>query len=104
MALLGWVMMGIAIWHFTVFLPDRFWGGIVGAFLGAVVGSVLAGLLFHAFDIPSQADTNILTVLEAVPGCLIGMGVIWLIGVRQEAAEEARGGARPADAVGRSAA
>ena len=35
MSLLVWVMMGIAVWHFTVFLPDRFWGGIVGAFLAA---------------------------------------------------------------------
>jgi predicted membrane-bound spermidine synthase len=97
MALLGWVMMGIALWHFTVFLPDRFWGGIVGAFLGAVLGSVLAGLLFHAFDIPSQENTNILTVLEAVPGALLGMGVIWLIGLRQEKAEaEASGSAAPA--------
>ena len=32
MAMVVWVMMGIAVWHFTVFLPDRFWGGIVGAF------------------------------------------------------------------------
>ena len=31
-----WFTMGIALWHFTVFLPDRFWQGIVGAFLGAV--------------------------------------------------------------------
>ena len=38
MGLLGWVMMGLAIWHFTIFLPDRFWGGIVGAFLGALIG------------------------------------------------------------------
>ena len=36
MGMLAWVMMGIAIWHFTIFLPDRFWGGIVGAFLGAL--------------------------------------------------------------------
>ena len=36
MALLVWFTMGIALWHFTVFLPDRFWQGIVGAFLGAV--------------------------------------------------------------------
>ena len=102
MAALAWVMMAIALWHFTIFLPDRFWGGIVGAFLGAVVGSVLAGLLFHGFDIPSQADTTILTVLEAVPGCLLGMGVIWLIGLRQEAAE-GRGPGR-LDAAGRPAA
>ena len=30
MGMLAWVMMGLAIWHFTIFLPDRFWGGIVG--------------------------------------------------------------------------
>ena len=33
--LLVWGMMGIAVWHFAVFVPDRFWGGIVGAFLAA---------------------------------------------------------------------
>ena len=37
MGVLAWIMMGLAIWHFTIFLPDRFWGGIVGAFLGALV-------------------------------------------------------------------
>ena len=37
MSLVVWVMMGIAVWHFTVFVPDRFWGGIVGAFLVAFV-------------------------------------------------------------------
>ena len=35
MGALVWVMMGIAIWHFTIFIPDRFWAGIVGAFIGA---------------------------------------------------------------------
>ena len=25
MALLVWFTLGIALWHFTVFLPDRFW-------------------------------------------------------------------------------
>ena len=41
MGLVVWVMMGIAVWHFTVFLPDRFWGGIVGAFLAAFLGGDL---------------------------------------------------------------
>lgn len=27
MAVLVWVMVAIAVWHFTVALPDRFWGG-----------------------------------------------------------------------------
>ena len=40
MAMVVWVMMGIAVWHFTVFLPDRFCGGIVGAFVAAFVGAV----------------------------------------------------------------
>ena len=34
MAMLAWVTMGLAIWRSTIFLPDRFWGGIVGAFVG----------------------------------------------------------------------
>ena len=45
MALLVWFTMGIALWHFTVFLPDHFWQGIVGAFLGAVLGSIVFGLI-----------------------------------------------------------
>ena len=44
MAALVWVMMGIAIWHFTIFIPDRFWGGIVGAFLGAVAGAIVLNI------------------------------------------------------------
>ena len=45
MALLVWFTMGIALWHFTVFLPDHFWQGIVGAFVGAVLGAVIFGLI-----------------------------------------------------------
>ena len=84
MGLLAWVMMAIALWHFTVFLPDRFWSGIVGAFLGAVVGAVLVGLAIHGFTIPGRDDTDIVTTLEAIPGTIIGLGITWLIGVRQE--------------------
>ena len=84
MGALAWVMMGIAIWHFTVFLPDRFWAGIVGAFLGSVVGAVLFGLVVHGFDMPSRDDTTVATVLEAVPGTLLGLAAIWFLGVRQE--------------------
>ena len=84
MAGLAWVMMGIAIWHFTVFLPDRFWAGIVGAFLFSVLGAVVFGYLIHGLDMPSQDDTTIITALEAIPGTVLGLAVCWLIGVRQE--------------------
>ena len=84
MGALVWVMMAIAIWHFTIFLPDHFWSGIVGAFLGAVVGSVLVGLALHGFDVPGNDEMSAVTALEGVPGALLGMGAVWLIGLRQE--------------------
>jgi hypothetical protein len=86
MAALVWIMMGIALWHFTIFLPDHFWSGIVGAFVGAVLGSMLFGLVVHGFTVPGQDDTNLLSALEAIPGALLGMGVVWWIGLRQERA------------------
>ena len=89
MGMLVWVMVGIALWHFTVFLPDRFWAGIVGAFVGAVVGSAVFGLLIHAGSVPGQNDTNLLTGLEAIPGAVLGMAVVWAIGLRQERAHPA---------------
>jgi len=33
MSLLVWAMLGIAVWHFAVLVPDRFTGGIIGAAL-----------------------------------------------------------------------
>jgi|SRR5215211_1302760 len=37
MSVLVWVMVAIAFWHLAVLVPDRFWGGIVGAFLAPSV-------------------------------------------------------------------
>ena len=53
MGLLAWVMMGLAIWHFTIFLPDRFWGGIVGAFVGSLVGAIVVGLIIYSVKVSS---------------------------------------------------
>jgi hypothetical protein len=84
MGMLAWIMMGLAIWHFTIFLPDREWGGIVGAFLGALIGAALFGLAVNGFTIPGQDDTHVLTALEAIPGALIGIAVVYAEGVRRE--------------------
>ena len=51
MGLLGWVIMGLAIWHFTILLPDRFWGGIVGAFVGSLIGSIVVGLIIYGVKV-----------------------------------------------------
>jgi len=84
MALVVFFIMGIALWHFTVFLPDRFWQGIVGAFLGAVIGSIVFGLIVQEASGKSLGDTDISTALLAVPGVAIGLAVVWMIGVRAE--------------------
>ena len=84
MALLVWTMVGLAIWHFTIFLPDRFWGGIVGAFLGALLGAILLGLLVSGLSVPGRDDTELVTALEAVPGAVLGIAAVYLIGARRE--------------------
>jgi len=89
MAGLAWLMMGIALWHFTVFVPDRFAGGIVGAFLGAALGAVLFGLLLHGFSAPGNDEIELYHALEAVPGALLGMGLVYALGVRSEKARAA---------------
>ena len=88
MGMLAWVM-GLALWHFAIWLPDHFWGGIVGAFGGALVGAVLFGLIVNGFSIPGRHDTHIVTALEAIPGALIGMGLVYFEGVRRERAHQA---------------
>ena len=87
MALLVWFTMGIALWHFTVFLPDHFWQGIVGAFIGAVSGASIFGLLTLAVSGKSVGDTDFVTALLAIPGVAIGLGVVWAIGVAPGAAK-----------------
>ena len=84
MGALAWVMMGLALWHFTIFLPDHFWGGIVGAFLGALFGAFLCGLIVNGFHIPGQHDTHLLTAAEAIPGALLGIAAVYFWGLRQE--------------------
>lgn len=87
MALLVWFMMGIALWHFTVFLPDRFWQGIVGALLGATFGAVIFGAIVQVASGKSLGDTDLTTALIAIPGVAIGLAVVWVLGVRTERAE-----------------
>jgi hypothetical protein len=94
MGLLAWVIMGLALWHFTIWLPDHSWGGIVGALIGALAGAALFGLIVNGFVIPGRHTTHLYTALEAIPGALIGMALIYAEGMRRERAH--RPAARPA--------
>jgi hypothetical protein len=82
MAALVWFTMGVAIWHFTVFVPDRFRGGIVGAFIGASAGAMVSGAIAQFALGSSIGDTDLATALYAVPGTLIGLAIVYAMGVR----------------------
>ena len=58
MWLVVWIMMGIAVWHFTVYLPDRFWGGIVGAFMAAVVSAAMFGFAVNGGTVPGATTRS----------------------------------------------
>ena len=45
MSVFVWVMIGVALWHLSVLVPDRFYGGIIGALIAAVGGALLTGYL-----------------------------------------------------------
>jgi uncharacterized membrane protein YeaQ/YmgE (transglycosylase-associated protein family) len=84
MSMVVWVMMGIAVWHFTVWLPDRFYGGIVGAFVAAFVGSAIFGFVANGFTVPGQNDTDIVQALIALPGSVIGLAISYWYGARAD--------------------
>ncbi|HZV72781.1 MAG TPA: hypothetical protein VFF79_03610 [Conexibacter sp.] len=84
MGMLAWAMMGLAIWHFTIFLPDRFWGGIVGAFIGALLGAIIFGFAINGLTVPGQSATHLLTALEAIPGTVLGLAIVYGEGIRRE--------------------
>jgi hypothetical protein len=82
MAVLVWFTMGVAIWHFTVFVPDRFRGGIVGAFLGAATGAMASGAIAQILIGNTIGDTDLATALYAIPGTIVGLAVVYAMGIR----------------------
>jgi hypothetical protein len=82
MAILVWFTLGVALWHFTVFVPDRFQGGIVGAFLGATAGAMVSGAIAQILLGKTIGDTDLATAFYAVPGTIIGLAIVYAWGIR----------------------
>ena len=68
-------------------MPDRFAGGIVGAFLAAIAGSVIFGLLVSGLSVPARDDVDVVTALIGIPGSLIGMRIDYAVGSVRESRE-----------------
>jgi uncharacterized membrane protein YccC len=92
MAVLVWVMIAIAIWHFTVLVPDRFWGGIIGAFMVAVAGGLIGGYLLPAPGLPADNPPGIDEAVFAAVGSVAALALSYAYGSRL-AARDAHGAA-----------
>lgn len=87
MALLVWLTVGVALWHLTIFVPDRFWQGIVGALLGSILGAFISGAIVQVLLGRGLGETDLITFFAAIPGFLLGIAVIFWIGSRAEPVE-----------------
>ena len=84
MAAVVWFTMGVALWHFTVFVPDRFRGGIVGAFVGAAIGAMISGAAAQIALGQGIGETDVATALYAIPGTALGLAVVYVMGIRAD--------------------
>jgi hypothetical protein len=62
----------------------------VGAFLCAIAGAVVVGLIANGVTVPGRHDTHIAQALLAIPGALLGLAACYLYGSRAGGAAEAR--------------
>jgi hypothetical protein len=84
MAAVVWFTMGVALWHFTVFVPDYFRGGIIGAFLASIAGAMVTGAAAQIALGKGIGETDIATALFAVPGVAIALAISYALGARTE--------------------
>jgi hypothetical protein len=86
MSVFVWVMVGVALWQFAVLVPDRFYGGIIGAFLVAAGGGLLSGLVRPVPGIPPDNPPGVAQALWATPGSLAGLSGSYAYGAWRERA------------------
>jgi hypothetical protein len=67
-----WVLIGMAVWHFSVLVPDRFWGAL------------LSGYLLPEPGVPASNPPGTGAALWAMPGSLVALLVSYLYGARRD--------------------
>jgi uncharacterized membrane protein YeaQ/YmgE (transglycosylase-associated protein family) len=92
MSVFVWVMIGVALWHFSVLVPDRFYGGIIGALIVAVGGALASGYLLPSPGVPPHNPPGLTEALWPIPGSIVALLASYLYGARLE---RARRGAPP---------
>jgi hypothetical protein len=97
MSVLVWPMVGIAFWHFAVLVPDKFTGGIIGAFLAALGGALATGYLLPAPGVPQSNPPGLAEGLWPIPGAIAGLVLLYFHGARTDARLRAAAATSPAD-------
>jgi uncharacterized membrane protein YeaQ/YmgE (transglycosylase-associated protein family) len=86
MSVFVWVMIGVALWHFSVLVPDRFYGGIIGALIAAVGGALASGYLLPSSGVPPHNPPGLTEALWPIPGSIVALLSTYLYGARLERA------------------
>lgn len=84
LSVIVWAMIGIAFWHFAVLVPDRFYGGIIGALLAALVGALASGLLLPSPGVPAQNPPGLDEAIWAIPGSILALVSSYAYGARND--------------------
>jgi hypothetical protein len=92
MAMFVWIAVATALWHFTVFVPDRFPSGLVGAFACANAGALLVGLAANRLTLPPLAEVSHADALLGGVGGLAGLVAGYAYGVRRDREDRPRPG------------
>jgi hypothetical protein len=77
-------MIGVALWHLSVLVSDRFYGGVIGALLAAIGGALASGYLLPVPGIPPHNPPGITEVLWPIPGALLALLATYAYGARRE--------------------
>jgi hypothetical protein len=83
-SVLVWAMIGIALWHFAVLVPDRFVGGIIGAFIAATAGALVTGYLLPIPGEPAANPPGVMQAVWALPGSVAALVASYVWGARRE--------------------
>ena len=84
MSVLVWAMIGIALWHLAVLVPDRFVGGIIGAFIAATAGALVTGYLLPTPGVPAANPPGVMQAVWALPGSVAALVASYVWGARRE--------------------
>jgi hypothetical protein len=68
-------------------VPNKFYGGIVGAFVAATAGALLTGYALPEPGVPTENPPGVKQVLWAVPGSVLALAGSYVYGARHPPGE-----------------